>query len=87
LGSYLGGKGYSILPKDAIDYTTNIVNQIISRRREHLERRNDFIQMMVDHEEETNQQTDKQEQQRTTLKKSENESSLCLYELFNFSFK
>jgi len=85
LASYLGRKGYSILPTDAINYTTNIVNQVISRRRQHLERRNDFIQMMVDHEEETkgeeetNQQTDKQEQQWKTLKKSTNESFLFLY--------
>ncbi len=85
MASYLGGKGYSILPRDAIDYTTNLVNQIISRRRQHLERRNDFIQMMIDHEEETkgeeetNQQTDKQEQQWKTLKKSTNEPFLFLY--------
>ncbi len=82
MSSYLGKKGYSILPRDALDYTTNIVNQVTSRRRQHLERRNDFIQMMVDHEEETkgeeetNQQTDKQWK---TLKKSTIESFLGLY--------
>jgi hypothetical protein len=46
-------------------YLTQLVNQILSRRREHLERRNDFIQIMVDHEEEV-----KDEQESGTLKKS-----------------
>jgi hypothetical protein len=46
-------------------YLTQLVNQILSRRREHLERRNDFIQIMVDHEEEV-----KHEQESGTLKKS-----------------
>ena len=27
-----------------------VVNQVLERRRQHLERRNDFIQIMVDHE-------------------------------------
>ena len=57
---------------DAVDYTTNIVNQILARRREHLERRNDFIQIMVDHEQEVEheEKTDKQGEQWGTLKKS-----------------
>ena len=48
---------------------------MLSRRRQHLERRNDFIQTMVDREEETepdqqiDQQADKQHQWGT-LKKS-----------------
>ncbi|CAF4121234.1 unnamed protein product, partial [Rotaria magnacalcarata] len=50
LGCYLAKKGYSIFPSDAINYVSNIVNHVISRRRQHLERRNDFIQMMIDHE-------------------------------------
>ena len=84
MASYLAKKGYSFVPMDAVDYITNIVNQILARRRQHLERRNDFIQIMVDHEEEITheqqtdktkeQQTDKQEQQQWgTLKKSINE--------------
>ncbi|CAF1280053.1 unnamed protein product [Rotaria sordida] len=81
LASYLGKKGYSMFPKDAIDYTTNLVNQILARRRQRLERRNDFIQMMIDHEEdETNQQTDKKEQQPQqqwgTLKKTLNDKEI-----------
>jgi siroheme synthase (precorrin-2 oxidase/ferrochelatase) len=72
---YLQKKGYSMLPMDAINYTTNIVNQVLARRRQHLERRNDFIQIMVDCEEEEGkvehkEQTDKQGQQWGTLKKS-----------------
>ena len=79
LAKYLGKKGYSFLPKAAIDYTSELVNQIISRRRQHLERRNDFIQMMVDREEDvtnegdTSQQTEEQHddhQQWKPLKKS-----------------
>ncbi|CAF4261397.1 unnamed protein product, partial [Rotaria sordida] len=70
-----------MFPKDAIDYTTNLVNQILARRRQRLERRNDFIQMMIDHEEdETNQQTDKKEQQPQqqwgTLKKTLNDKEI-----------
>jgi hypothetical protein len=58
-------------------YLTQLVNQILNRRREHLERRNDFIQIMVDHEEQVKHEetTDKLEQhhdqQWGTLKKSE----------------
>ncbi len=76
LAGYLQKRGYSGLPMDAINYTTNIVNQVLARRRQHLERRNDFIQIMVDCEEEEEkkvehkEQTDKQGQQWGTLKKS-----------------
>ncbi|CAF4114177.1 unnamed protein product [Adineta steineri] len=56
LAGYLGKKGYSILPMDSIEYTTNIVNQVLARRRQRLERRNDFIQMMIDHEDEIKDQ-------------------------------
>ena len=72
-----------MLPKDAIDYTTNLVEQILARRRQHLERRNDFIQMMVDHEdavkegvettqleEEKHEQPEGHQQQWKSLKKS-----------------
>jgi siroheme synthase (precorrin-2 oxidase/ferrochelatase) len=78
LASYLGKKGYTMLPNDAVEYSTNIVNQILSRRRQGLERRNDFIQIMVDREEEvkqeekTTQQTDEQKQEGMVLKKSRN---------------
>ena len=86
-----------MFPKDAVDYTTNLVNQILARRRQHLEKRNDFIQIMVDHEvevsheeDETNQQTDKkeqQQQQRGTLKKSRNDVYLSVNLLFDFSLE
>ena len=52
LAGYLASKGYSVLPMDAVDYTSKMINDILARRREHAERRNDFIQMMVDREEE-----------------------------------
>ena len=65
-----------------MNYLTQLVNQILTRRRERLERRNDFIQIMVDHEEDVKQEqtTNKQEQQQTEnqnqqwgiLKKSNN---------------
>jgi hypothetical protein len=61
-----------------VEYSTNLVNQVLSRRRGRLERRNDFIQMMVDHEEDvkneekTNQQIYEQTQQGIALKKSKN---------------
>ncbi|CAF1368232.1 unnamed protein product [Adineta steineri] len=72
LAGYLGKKGYSILPMDAIEYTTNIVNQVLARRRQRLERRNDFIQMMIDHEDEiqTSEQKDQEGQQSKSLKKT-----------------
>ncbi len=79
LAKYLTKKGYSMLPTTSVNYITNIINQILSRRRQHLERRNDFIQIMVDHEkeiqdeEQTSQQTEKQEgRQWGTLSKSRN---------------
>ncbi|CAF4274583.1 unnamed protein product, partial [Adineta steineri] len=56
LGAYLGKKGYTVLPRDSLEYTANIVTQVIARRRQCLERRNDFIQMMIDHEEEIKDQ-------------------------------
>ncbi len=72
LARRLSEKGYSIFPRDTMNYLTSLFNQILSRRREHLERRNDFIQIMVDHEGEVKyeEQTNKQEQQ---LKKSRDE--------------
>jgi len=79
LATYLGKKGYSVFPYKSINYITNLINQLLARRRQHLERRNDFIQIMVDHEKEmkdeqqTRQQTDKQDQQWGTLSKSTNE--------------
>ena len=51
LGAFLGKRGYSIFPTDAVDYVSGIVNQVLTRRRQHLERRHDFIQTMIDHEE------------------------------------
>ena len=67
-------KGYSVWPMDAIDYITNLVNQILARRRQHLERRNDFIQIMVDREDEIGhtESVDKHEEQSGALKKSTN---------------
>ncbi len=76
LAGYLQKRDYSVFPMDAVNYTTNIVNQVLARRRQHLERRNDFIQMMVDCEEEEEEkvehkeETDKQKQQWGKLKKS-----------------
>jgi hypothetical protein len=69
-----------MLPREAINYMTDLVNQILARRRQHLERRNDFIQMMVDHEEEVQREekTEKQEQKpQGTLSKSNNPS--CVF--------
>jgi len=92
----LGEKGYSILPRDTMNYLTTLINQILSRRRQHLERRNDFIQIMVDHEEDIKheQTTDKQEQEINkqdqkwgTLKKSKIILFKKLFIVFNFSFK
>jgi siroheme synthase (precorrin-2 oxidase/ferrochelatase) len=68
LARRLSEKGYSMLPRDTMNYLTTLINQILSRRRQHLERRNDFIQIMVDHEEEV-----KDEELSGTLKKSRNE--------------
>jgi cytochrome P450 family 3 subfamily A len=83
LAGYLAKKGFSLLPSAAINYITNIINQILSRRRQHLERRNDFIQIMVDHEkeiqdeEQTSQQTEKQEgRQWGTLSKTLNDKEI-----------
>ena len=61
-----------MLPRDTMNYLTQLVTQILDRRRQHLERRNDFIQIMVDHEEEVKdeERTDKQDHQSGTLKKS-----------------
>jgi hypothetical protein len=78
LASYLAKKGYSMLPYNAVNYITNIINQVLTRRRQYLEKRNDFIQIMVDHEkeikdeEQTSQETDKQNPRWGTLSKSRN---------------
>ncbi|CAF1252202.1 unnamed protein product [Rotaria magnacalcarata] len=84
LARYLGGKGYSIFPSDAINYVSNIVNHVISQRRQHLERRNDFIQMMIDHEEAVKDEEGMTEQTETkdprqqwgTLKKTLNDKEI-----------
>ena len=78
LASYLGKKGYSLLPMDTINYLVVLLNQVLDRRRQHLEKRNDFIQMMVDHEEEVKREEETEQhiqgngehQQRGNLKKS-----------------
>ena len=73
LAKFLGEKGFSILPGDSVEYTTNIINQILDRRRQRVERRNDFIQMMIDHEEDVKNETEDQhgeEHQRKITKKS-----------------
>lgn len=74
LAAYFEKKGFSILPKSTMIYLTGLINQILDRRRKHLERRNDFIQIMVDHEE-----TVREEEQSAPvaggLKKSNSASS------------
>ncbi|UJR23770.1 hypothetical protein I4U23_026746 [Adineta vaga] len=70
---YLSKKGFSLLPRETINYLTQLLNQILDRRRQHLERRNDFIQIMVDHEEEVKHE----EQQPTeTLRKTLNDKEI-----------
>ena len=66
LARRLGENGYSVLPRDTMRYLTNLMNQILDRRRQHLEQRNDFIQLLVDREEEVKHE----EQQSETNKKS-----------------
>jgi hypothetical protein len=90
LGAYLGKKGYSMLPNDAVGYLTNLLNQILSRRRQGLDRRNDFIQIMVDREEEVKHemQVDEQKQPGMVLKKSENIFQFfCKLSFYHYSFE
>ncbi|CAF1037258.1 unnamed protein product [Didymodactylos carnosus] len=84
LASYLGKKGYTLMPMDAMDYLIVLINQVLKRRRQHLEKRNDFIQIMVDHEEEvkrevkTDQQSydDGQQQPSGNLSKTLNDKEI-----------
>ncbi|CAF3956400.1 unnamed protein product [Adineta steineri] len=70
-------KDYSILPKNTMDYLTKLLSQILNRCRQHLERRNDFIQMMVDDEDQVKH--DEQElHQIGTLTKSNMLNRLCI---------
>ncbi|CAF1403819.1 unnamed protein product [Adineta ricciae] len=88
LAKFLGEKGFSILPRDSVEYTTNILNQILDRRRQRVERRNDFIQMMIDHEEDVKNETEDQhaeEHQRKTTKKTLNDKEI-LGQTFAFLF-
>ena len=62
-----------MLPKSTMDYLTNLINEILDRRRKHFERRHDFIQIMVDHEE-TVQHEEQSETIPGGLKKS---NSIC----------
>ena len=61
---------------DAVNYITQMVDDVLTRRRQHLERRNDFIQIMVDREEEvkdeekTTQPIETNREQGIVLKKS-----------------
>ncbi len=70
LGRRLSEKGYSMIPRDTMKYFTQLLNQILNRRREHLERRNDFIQIMVDHEEEVKHEEQQLETSKKSMKKS-----------------
>ncbi|CAF1351985.1 unnamed protein product [Rotaria sordida] len=78
LARHLSKKGYSMIPRDTTNYLTQLVDQILARRRQHSERRNDFIQMMIDHEEEVKheEQTDKPERQSAILKKTLNDKEI-----------
>ena len=74
LSAYLSKRGYSVLPQESVNYASDIINQILTRRRQHLERRNDFIQIMVDHEEAVQQdeeQTDQSAADRAEKKGSQ----------------
>ena len=77
LAKALAEKGYTPVPMDAVDYIKNIVDEVLARRRSHSERRNDFIQIMVDHEEEVKNEEqveqltqESREQKGNVLKKS-----------------
>ena len=76
LAGYFEKKGYSVLPMDAVDYIAMLINDVLARRREHVERRNDFIQMMVDREEDvkneekTTQPMETNREHGTIIKKS-----------------
>ena len=76
LAAYLAKKGYSAIPMDTVDYISKIVNDILTRRRQRVERRNDFIQIMLDHEEavkdeeKTKELIEANKEQGTILKKS-----------------
>ncbi len=65
LARHLSEKGYSMLPRDTMNYLTTLINQILSRRRQHLEQRNDFKQIMIDDEEEVKHE----EQQSENIEK------------------
>ncbi|CAF1359364.1 unnamed protein product [Rotaria sordida] len=75
LTSYLGSKGYTLLPTDSMNYLTLLVNEVLDRRRHRIERRNDFVQNMIDHEEEIHNEEIKEQsneniQQWSSLKKT-----------------
>ena len=55
-----------MVPRDTMNYLSQLLDQILSQRRKHVERRNDFIQIMVDHEEEVGNEV----QRSGTVKKS-----------------
>lgn len=87
LANYLGTKGFSLLPTDAIDYVTKIVDEVIARRRNHSERRNDFIQIMIDHEqEESNQNETTSHEDKLGLKKSSSSDSTFVSKDFSLDF-
>lgn len=56
LSNYFKKKGYSALPRESVEYATKVVGEILKQRRNHQERRNDFIQIMVDNEETVKQE-------------------------------
>ncbi|CAF3757439.1 unnamed protein product [Rotaria sp. Silwood1] len=78
LARHLSETGYSMVPRDTMNYFTQLFNQILARRRQYLERRNDFIQMMIDHEEEVKheEQVEKQERQSEIVKKTLNDKEI-----------
>ena len=92
LAAYLARKGFSIFSADAVNHVTTIVNDVLLRRRQHVERRNDFIQMMVDHaeevkdEEKTTLSVERNREEGTVLKKSRsidlNDPSLTIFYMF-----
>ncbi|UJR23765.1 hypothetical protein I4U23_026742 [Adineta vaga] len=71
LARHLSKKGYSVVPTNTMNYLSNLMNQILDCRRQHVERRNDFIQMMVDHEEEVKHEEQQLETNKRTLNDKE----------------
>nr|QUF59372.1 cytochrome p450 CYP3044B5 [Brachionus angularis] len=80
---------FSLIPKESTDYLKFLTAEIIERRKKRLEKRDDFIQIMVEHEERINNEESIQQQssgEKWDSKSGHLKKTLTSEEIFSQAF-